>query len=82
MLLYMSTKTRSDHGLSDWVDLKQAEHEYPVSRRSFWNFISDGRLPAYRPFGRKVLLRRSEIDKLLAAIRVDVDLDVNEVLDK
>ena len=63
------------HTKSDWVDLQQAEREYPYSRRTFWKFISAGRLKAYRPIGRKVLLRRSEIDRLFAASPVGQDLD-------
>ena len=61
------------------VDLRSAEQEYPLSRRSFWKFISEGRLPAYRPFGRKILLRRSEIDRVLAEKRVNIDID--EIVD-
>ena len=60
---------------NDWVDLKQAERDYPFSRRTFWKFISAGRLKAYRPIGIKILLRRSEIDKLFATSPVDQDLE-------
>lgn len=63
------------HTASEWLSLKQAEQVYPISRRTFWKWISEGRLPAFKPFGRKVLLRRSDIDKVLAATRVGADLD-------
>jgi excisionase family DNA binding protein len=65
---------------SDWVDLNQAERIYPFSRRTFWLWISEGRLAAYRPGRRKILLKRSDIDKLIEATRTGADLDV--VVDK
>jgi len=67
---------------SDWIDLKQVELAYPFSRRTAWKWISEGRLKAYKPFSRKILLRRSEIDRLLEATKIGTDLDklVNEVV--
>jgi len=67
---------------AEWIDLNQAERLYPVSRRTFWCWISGGRIPAYRPGKRKVLLKRSDIDKLLESKRVSADLDqiVDEVV--
>ncbi len=64
----------------DWLDLNQAERVYPISRRTFWVWISDGRLPVYRPGKRKVLLKRSDIDKLLESKRVSVNL--NKIVDE
>lgn len=66
----------------EWVDLKQAERLYPYSRRQFWYWITEGRLAAYRPTKRKIILKRSEIDKFLESNRVGKDLDalVNEVV--
>ena len=40
----------------EWVDLNQAERLYPYSRRTFWYWIAEGRIPAYRPGKRKVLM--------------------------
>lgn len=60
---------------SDWVDLQQAAREYPYSRRTFWKFISAGQLTAYRPTGKKILLRRSEIDAFFAASPVEQDVE-------
>ena len=60
---------------ADWLDLNQAERLYPVSRRTFWTWISKGRLPVYRPGKRKVLLKRSDIAELLESKRVNVDID-------
>ena len=66
----------------EWLDLNQAERLYPYSRRQFWYWIPEGRLTAYRPTKRKVILKRSEIDKFLESKRVGKDLDaiVNEVV--
>ncbi len=64
------TKFMKDTQSSDFIDLQQATVAYPVSRRTFWNWISEGRLNVYKPFNRKVLLRRSEIDALLEATKV------------
>ena len=57
---------------TDWLDLTQAEREYPLSRRTFWLWISRGDLPAYKPFKRKPLVRRADIEKLIAAKRFQV----------
>lgn len=68
----MSTNTNTPR--PDWLDLKQIEREFPVSKRSLWVWISSGKLPAYRPF-RKVLVKRSDLEKLLEATRVGADLE-------
>ena len=66
----------------EWVDLNLAERLYPYSRRQFWYWISEGLIPVYRPTTRKVLLRRSEIDRFLESKRIGADLDrlVNETV--
>ncbi|MGE0821815.1 MAG: helix-turn-helix domain-containing protein [Candidatus Binatia bacterium] len=66
------------HVLNDspeWLDLNQAEQLYPYSRRQFWYWITGGTLTAYRPTKRKIILKRSEIDKFLESKRVGADLD-------
>lgn len=56
---------------SKYVDLIQAEREYPVSKRTFQRWIKAGHLPTYRPHGvRKVLLARADIDRAIEAGRV------------
>jgi hypothetical protein len=73
---------------SDWIDAKCFEHDYPFSSRTFWLWISQGRLPAYKPSKRKTLVRRSDVEKILEASRAGVDIDrivnetVSEVLGK
>jgi excisionase family DNA binding protein len=71
----MARPRDSPHLHNDFISVSQASREYPVSRRSWWTWIQQGRITAYRPFQRKVLLRRSEIEKFLTAKRVNTDLD-------
>lgn len=67
---------------SDWIDAKRFERDYPFSSRTFWLWISQGRLPAYKPSKRKTLVRRSDVEKILESSRAGADLDqiVNEVV--
>jgi excisionase family DNA binding protein len=72
----------------DWLDLRRAEAEGPFSKRTLWNLISSGKLPAYRPLKRKVLIKRSDLYRLIESSPVGADLDtivdetVAEVLGK
>jgi predicted DNA-binding transcriptional regulator AlpA len=59
----------------EWLDLTQAEKQYPYSRRQFWYWISEGQLPVYRPTKRKIILKRSDIDRFLESKRVVANLD-------
>lgn len=76
----MNTHTRNQQ--KEWLDLKEAEAEFSISKRSLWGLISSGKLPAYKPFKRKTLVRRSEMEKLLESTRVSDDLGriVDEVV--
>lgn len=67
---------------SEWLDLRQAEIEGPLSKRTLWNLISSGQLPAYRPLKKKVLIKRSDLNRLIESRRVDANLNkiVDEVL--
>ena len=67
---------------SDWLDLGQAEREGPFSKRTLWTLISTDQLPAYRPLKKKILIRRSDLNRLIESKRVGADLDrlVDEVL--
>ena len=75
----MSTTTRTR---SEYLDAKRFEEEYLFSRRTFFVWIAEGRLPAYKPSKRKTLVRRSDVEKLLEASRTEANLDriVNEVV--
>jgi hypothetical protein len=66
----------------DWIDLNLAERLYSYSRRQFWYWITEGRLAAYRPTKRKVILKRSEIDSFLSrkgSGRTSTNLSINVV---
>jgi len=78
-VLYYERVSTCTHAPSDWIDLRQAEIEYPISKRTLWKWISEGKLASYRPFTRKVLLRRSEIDQLLEATKVN---DIERIVDE
>jgi hypothetical protein len=73
---------------SDWIALSQVDSAYPLSPRTAWKLIAEGKLKAYKPFSKKTLLRRSEIDRLIERSQVGLDLDrivdetVAEVLGK
>jgi excisionase family DNA binding protein len=67
----MNTATHTQQ--TEWLDLKQAEREFPLSRRTLWTWISSGRLPAYKPF-RKTLVKRSDLVRMLESTRIGVDL--------
>lgn len=56
---------------SGYVDLIQAEREYPLSKRTLQRWIKAGHLPTYRPHGlRRVLLSRADINRAIAGGRV------------
>lgn len=63
------------HSSIDWVDLGQADREGPFSKRTIWKLISSGELPAYRPLKKKILIKRSDLNKLIESKRVGADLD-------
>jgi excisionase family DNA binding protein len=76
----MNTPIHISH--SEWVALTQAGREGPFSKRTLWKLISTGQLPAYRPLKKKILIKRSDLNKLIEDKRVGADLDklVNEVM--
>jgi len=67
---------------SDWIDAKRFERDYPFSSRTFWLWISQGRLSVYKPSKRKTLVKRSDVEKILEASKAGADLDriVNETV--
>jgi excisionase family DNA binding protein len=67
---------------SEWIDAAKFEVLYSLSRRTFFLWIADGRLPVYRPSRRKTLVKRSDVEKILEASKASADLDqiVEEVV--
>ena len=72
----------------EWIDAAKFEVLYSLSRRTYWQWIAEGKLTSYKPCKRKTLVKRSEIEKILEASRAGADLDrivaetVAEVLGK
>jgi excisionase family DNA binding protein len=66
---------------SQWVGLTDAGKEGPFSKRTLQTLIAQGRLAAYRPLNRKILIKRTDLDKIIESRRIGADLDrmVNEV---
>ncbi len=65
-----------------YVDAKTFERDYSLSARTFFLWIAEGKLTAYKPCKRKTLVKRSDIEKILEASRAGADLDkiVDEVV--
>lgn len=57
-----------------FLDLRQAEAEYPLSRRKLQQEITNGTLPAFR-VGGKLILRRTDIERFLTAHPAVADID-------
>ena len=57
-----------------FLDLRQAEAEYPLSRRKLQQEITNGTLPAFR-VGGKLILRRTDIARFLTAHPAVADID-------
>ncbi|HEV8716342.1 MAG TPA: helix-turn-helix domain-containing protein [Candidatus Binatia bacterium] len=69
----MNTTT---HALqSEWIDAAKFEVLYSLSRRTYWQWIAEGKLTPYRPCKRKTLVKRSDVEKILEASRAGADLD-------
>jgi excisionase family DNA binding protein len=59
---------------SKFLSLRQAAEEFPISRRTLWGLIHEGKFPAFR-LGRKLILRREDVERFLTSTPVKVDLD-------
>jgi len=82
----MNTTT---HALqSEWIDAARFEILYSLSRRTYWQWIAEGKLTPYKPCKRKTLVKRADVERLLESSRAGPDLDsivnetVREVLSK
>lgn len=70
--------------MSDFLDLAGAAKEYPIGRRTLEGWISAGRLPIYKPFGKRII-RRSDLDRLILQARVGVGprrVDLDRVIEE
>jgi excisionase family DNA binding protein len=73
---------------ANYLDARHFETEFSLSRRTFFLWIKEGKLTAYKPSKRKTLVKRTDVEKLLEASRAPNDLDcivdecVREMLSK
>ena len=67
---------------SEYIDAAKFEVLYSLSRRTYWQWIAEGKLTPYKPCKRKTLVKRSDVENILEASRAGVDLDqiVNETV--
>lgn len=65
-----------------YVDARTFERDFSLSSRTFFLWIKEGRLPAYKPSKRKTLVKRADIERLLESSKAGADLDklVDEVV--
>ena len=68
----MSTSTPFQ---DEFIDARRFEELFSLSRRTFFLFIADGRLPAFKPSKRKTLVKYSDVVRLLEASRADLNTD-------
>jgi len=73
----MSTPVRDGY-----VNARTFERDYSLSTRTFFLWIKEGKLTAYKPCARRTLVKRSDVEKILEASRAGADLEklVNEVV--
>jgi excisionase family DNA binding protein len=66
----------------EWVDARKFEDVFSLSRRTFFLWIAEGRLVAYKPSKRRTLVKRSDVEKILEASKASANLDqiVGEVM--
>lgn len=66
----------------DFIDARRFEERYCLSRRTFFAWIAEGKIEAYRPSKRKTLVKRSDVDRLIESSRAQNDIDkiVDEVM--
>ncbi|MGH7963612.1 MAG: helix-turn-helix transcriptional regulator [Candidatus Binatia bacterium] len=67
---------------NSYIDFRAFERETTLSRRTFFHWIAQGRLAAYRPSPRKTLVKRSDVDRIIEASKAENPIDqiVDEVM--
>jgi len=72
----------------NYIDARAFERDFSLSSRTFFLWIQEGKLTAYKPSKRRTLVKRSDVERVLEASRAGADLDaivnatVAEVLGK
>lgn len=76
----MSTSTHASQDV--YIDARRFEERYCLSRRTFFAWIAEGKIEAYRPSKRKTLVKRSDVERVIESSRSvsHIDAIVNETL--
>lgn len=66
----------------EFIDSRRFEELYCLSRRTFFLWIAEGKIDAYRLSKRKTLVKRADIERVIEASRSASNIDriVNEVV--
>lgn len=63
-----------------YVDSERFEREYSLSRRTFFLWIAEGKLTAYKPSKRKTLVKRADVERLIESSKSGTD--INRIVDE
>ena len=63
--IWQDTRMENKSSEIQWIDSGTFEHLYPFKRRTFFQWIAEGKLTAYRFWKKKTLVKREEIEKVL-----------------
>jgi hypothetical protein len=59
----------------EYLDARRFEERYCLSRRTFFLWVAEGKLEAYRPSKRKTLVKRADVERVIEASRSVSDID-------
>jgi hypothetical protein len=60
---------------ANFIDSRKFEEMFSMSRRTFFLWIEEGRLTAYRPSARKTLVKRAKVEKIIEGNKTTGDID-------
>jgi hypothetical protein len=60
---------------TSFIDARIFEREYGLSRRTFFLWIAQGKLTAFKPSRRRTFVKRADVERLIEESRVERDLD-------
>jgi excisionase family DNA binding protein len=68
--------------MSTFIDARTFERDYHLSRRTFFKWIEQGRLTAFKPSRRRTFVKRADVERLIEESRVERDLEkiINEIV--
>ncbi len=79
---YFVRMNTSAHTSIEYIDARRFEERYSLSRRTFFLWIAEGKLEAYRLSKRKTLVKRADVERVIEGSRSASDIDriVDEVV--